>query len=77
MCILGVFFPLANAEIGSAAITDTPGESLCNDKNGKDYTCGCVSEIPQFAVSYKYLINDIVKCADEQRKDTGNRKFHQ
>lgn len=63
MSVLGIVFALTDIEIRGASVAKAPGERLCNYKNREYYT-GCrVSKRTELAVSYEYLVYDIVKRA--------------
>ncbi len=60
MSVLCVVLALTNIQICRAPVSETPGESLRYNKNGKYYACCGVAERAKLAVADKNLVYDII-----------------
>ena len=75
MSVFRVALSLTNIEIRCASVTEAPRKRLRNDKYGEDYARRRISQSTKLTVADKYLVNDVVKRADKQREDAGDREF--
>ena len=70
-----VLSALTKAHKRRRAVAEAPGERHCEHRERKHHGGGGVAEIAHVAVANKYLIHDIVKRADKQRKNAGYGKL--
>lgn len=76
MRAVGVVLALTNIKERGATVAQPPRKRLRDYKHGKNYARRGVAEIPRGAVSYKYLIDNVVQRGNEHRQNARHRKLN-